>query len=299
MIQDLEIAETADNGINVDDGEDRANAEAARFVVFRNLETVKLDAYAFAPAARGVIADNVFYFARSALNAGEDINVGDGTDTGSFSLVRNHGSHTTIRRRQHRASLLSAAAIGSQPSASGRFTSTNGSCRAGLRAEQNGGIRLASKRAMPTLEHEMTLRLQTRGPLASTDGSPLGARQYWEMTEGELSGARIHAKIAMPGGDWYRSGADGFGRPDVRVQLVTDDGQVIMLAYTGLVEVTDRFRRAAESGGSTQFGDQYMRMAMFFDSGAPQYAWLTQHLFVAEGRIAGRSEIEYRVYRVT
>jgi Protein of unknown function (DUF3237) len=152
---------------------------------------------------------------------------------------------------------------------------------------------------MPTLEHDMTYRFRTRGPLPSTTGSPMGERLYYEMTEGELRGPRIRARIAMPGGDWYRVGADGFGRPDVRLQLITDDDQVILLHYTGLVEVTEAFTRAADSGGSTDFGDQYMRMTMSFDTGSPRYAWLTQHLFVAEGRIAGPSEIEYRIYRVT
>jgi hypothetical protein len=103
----------------------------------------------------------------------------------------------------------------------------------------------------------------------------------------------------MPGGDWNQVGADGFGRPDVRVQFITDDEQIILLHYRGLVQVTDAFKHAAASGGTTRFEDQYMRMVMCFDTGAPKYAWLNQHLFIAEGRIAGRDEIEYRIYRVT
>ena len=38
IVQNLEIADTSDNGINVDDGEDVANAEAARFVMFRDVD---------------------------------------------------------------------------------------------------------------------------------------------------------------------------------------------------------------------------------------------------------------------
>ena len=55
---------------------------------------------------------------------------------------------------------------------------------------------------MMTLEHEMTYRLKTRGPLGTTNGSPIGARQYWEMSEATLTGPRINAKLGMPGGDW-------------------------------------------------------------------------------------------------
>jgi len=118
------------------------------------------------------------------------------------------------------------------------------------------------------------------------------------MTEGTLTGDRINATIAMPGGDWNVVGTDRFGRPDVRVQFVTDDGAVVLLHYTGLVERTDNFNKAAESGEATGWEDQYMRMFMTFDTGAERYAWLNQHLFIAEGRLAGPSEIEYAIYQI-
>jgi hypothetical protein len=152
---------------------------------------------------------------------------------------------------------------------------------------------------MAGLEFEMTYQLRVRGPMAATHGSPIGECIYWEMSEGTLDGPRIKARIAMPGGDWYRPGADGFGRPDVRAQFITYDGAVILLHYTGLVQMNDAFTQAAETGSATRFEDHYMRMAMHFDTGAPRYAWLNQHLFVAEGRLTGRDQIEYRIYRVT
>ena len=34
-------------------------------------------------------------------------------------------------------------------------------------------------------------------------------------------------------------GPDGFGRIDVRAQIVTDDGAVLYLTYTGLVKMSD------------------------------------------------------------
>jgi hypothetical protein len=148
------------------------------------------------------------------------------------------------------------------------------------------------------LRYEMTYRFRVRGPLPPTEGSPRGARQYWEMTAGTLQGDRIQATIAMPGGDWHVVGSDQFGRPDVRVQFVTQDGAVILLHYTGLVERTAAFNAAADAGGDTGWDDQYMRMFMTFETGAERYAWLNQHLFVARGRLAGPAEIEYEIYRM-
>jgi hypothetical protein len=149
------------------------------------------------------------------------------------------------------------------------------------------------------LEHALTYRFSTRGPLGSTEGSALGTRQYWEMSRGTLTGDDLHAEIAMPGGDWANLGPDGFTRPDVRVQLVTDDGALILMHYTGLIEVTDRFAEAASNDDATDWDDQYMRFAFSFDTGAERYRWLTRSLFVGRGHILGTHDLEYEIYRVT
>jgi hypothetical protein len=141
-----------------------------------------------------------------------------------------------------------------------------------------------------TLHPEVTYRFTTRGPLSPTTGSPLGERQYFEMTAGTLTGDRINARIAMPGGDWMWRSPDGFWRPDVRVQLVTDDNAVVLLPYRGLVQQTEAFKRAASGSSETTWMDQYMRMFMTFGTGAEKYAWLNQSLFIAEGRLISASE---------
>jgi hypothetical protein len=149
------------------------------------------------------------------------------------------------------------------------------------------------------LEHVLTYRFSIRGPLGSTEGSPHGTRQYWEMTEGTLTGEGLRASIAMPGGDWYIASPDGFGRPDVRVQLQTDDGALILMSYTGLVEQTDAFVNAATNDQPTGWDDQYMRFAVRFETGAVKYRRLNESLFVARGHLLGTTELEYEIYRVT
>jgi hypothetical protein len=149
------------------------------------------------------------------------------------------------------------------------------------------------------LERVLTYRFSIRGPLGPTEGSPRGARQYWEMTRGTLTGDGLRAEIAMPGSDWMGLSPDGYWRPDVRVPLQTDDGALILMHYTGLVEQTDRFIQAASTDRATDWDDQYMRFAVFFDTGAERYTWLNQRLFLARGRILGTTELEYEIYRVT
>ena len=149
---------------------------------------------------------------------------------------------------------------------------------------------------MISFEKEMTYRVKIRGPLPSTAGNPLSEVQYYEMSEAWLDGPRIKARSTMPGGDWMRVGLDGLWRPDVRVQFTTDDGVTVLLSYSGLVKPNPRFIQAATDGVATAFEDQYLRQVMRFETGDQRYIWLTQEIYIAEGRLAGPSEIDYNVY---
>jgi hypothetical protein len=150
---------------------------------------------------------------------------------------------------------------------------------------------------MIMLEREMTYRVKVRGPL-SVAGAPLGEIRYFEMSDAWLDGPRIKARAAMPGGDWMRVGVDGLWRPNVRVQFSTNDGATVLLHYTGLVKPNARFTKAAQDGATTAFEDQYLRQVMHFLTGDQRYIWLTQEIYIAEGRLAAQSEIEYQVYRI-
>ena len=149
------------------------------------------------------------------------------------------------------------------------------------------------------LVRELTYRVRTTGPLKSTAGSPFGERSYWVVSEAELVGPRLKARLAAPGSDWMHVSDDGFWRPDVRMPFTTNDGETILLHYTGLVQQTDAFKAAAEANRQTQWDEQYMRLAMRFDAGAARYAWLNASLFIARGRLLGTGHIEYDVHRVT
>ncbi len=152
---------------------------------------------------------------------------------------------------------------------------------------------------MIALEAEMTYTVKTTHPLTPTSGSPSVARQYWQVSEARLVGDRIQAELAASGIDWMEMSADGFWRPDVRAQFKTHDDAVILMEYRGLVEQTETFKRAAELDRATDWSDQYMRLAIRFDTGAHAYRWLNTSLFVAAGRLLGTGHIEYAVYRVT
>lgn len=113
-----------------------------------------------------------------------------------------------------------------------------------------------------------------------------------------LEGPNIRATTVMPGIDWFTPHADGFGRPHVRLAFRTSDGALVLLEYHGIVHATAAFTRAVERDASTHWDDQYMRMALTFDTSVERYAWLMQSLFIARGRLLSAKAIEYDVYRV-
>jgi Protein of unknown function (DUF3237) len=152
---------------------------------------------------------------------------------------------------------------------------------------------------MIELEYEMTYAETIEGPLGPTTDSALGERICWEVTAATLRGRRIDATLAMPGTDWIRLGSDGVRRPDLRAQLVTDDGSLVLFRYElALIRSSDRFLAALASGEATDFDDQYMRIAPHFEVGAGRYSWLDESLFLGRGRLTGPNAIEYEIYRV-
>ena len=149
------------------------------------------------------------------------------------------------------------------------------------------------------LESVFTYRVKTTGPLPDTKGSPRGERQNWIVSDATLKGPKINAALAAPGSDWMNVSNDGFSRPDIRLPSITDDGETVLAHYTGLVEQTDVFKKAAVANRPTAWEDQYMCLLMHFDTGAQRYRWLNTSLFVARGRLVGTGNIEYECFRLT
>ena len=56
---------------------------------------------------------------------------------------------------------------------------------------------------------------------------------------GWARGERINGTVFGPGADWVTIGPDGYGRIDVRLQVLTDYGAVLYVTYAGVLEMTD------------------------------------------------------------
>ncbi len=95
---------------------------------------------------------------------------------------------------------------------------------------------------------------------------------------------------------------DGFMRMDVRIQIRTTDGAVVCVHYFGPAEASSRMIEATKQCKETSFSDQSIRSHWRLESGAAQYAWVNQSVFVGEGRVRpftpGVLGFEHRIYRV-
>ncbi len=149
----------------------------------------------------------------------------------------------------------------------------------------------------PELVHECTYSARLK-PAVDFGAGPTGHRLYAEVTGGTVSGARISGRLTSGGGDWVVSGADGFGRIDVRAQVTTDDGANIFAQYYGLLEMNEAAMTAVLTGTGTDYADQYFRVTPRFETGDERYQWLTQSVFLATGHMIPGG-VEYELYRVT
>ena len=128
--------------------------------------------------------------------------------------------------------------------------------------------------------------------------TPTGMSIVAPVTGGWVKGERLNGTVTGPGADWLLVGNDGYGRLDVRVQMVTDDGACIYAYYDGVLEMNEAFMAASGSDGSTDFGDNYFRTLVRMETGDERYAWVNTTVFVGCGR-AHENGVEYELYRVT
>ena len=148
-----------------------------------------------------------------------------------------------------------------------------------------------------TLHPLLTFRAELAPPQVLGAG-PYGQRQVLVCTGGQATGERLSGTLLPGGGDWLLGGADGFGRLDVRVTLQTHDGALVLITYTGVLELGERALQAFTTGPSTEYGEVPFLVAPRFETGDPRYAWLNALVCVGQGRLHPGPAVEYDVSEV-
>ena len=152
---------------------------------------------------------------------------------------------------------------------------------------------------MPELAFEFEFSAQLGR--ADFGAGPFGRRVLFRGTGGGIvHGDQLEGVMEGPGGDWFLSGADGYGRIDVRSNIRTTDDALIYMQYHGLVRLTPAvltvLNGEPDPGGDN---DQYLFTAPRLETGDPRYLWVNQTMFLGEGQVSTGPRVDYRIYRVT
>ncbi len=114
--------------------------------------------------------------------------------------------------------------------------------------------------------------------------TPYGQRKIVPVLGGTFTGDRLNGRILPEGGhDWALTRADGVLVLDVRLTLETDDGAHILMTYRGVRTGPPEVMARMAAGEHIDPAEYYFRIVPFFETGAPQYAWLNSIVCVGFG----------------
>ena len=142
---------------------------------------------------------------------------------------------------------------------------------------------------------DLVMNLEPPRHLGAT---PLGKRRLFTVTSGTFQGARLRGTVLpQPAADWLLERADGSARQDVRIVLETDDGETILMTYTGVRHATPEVAARLARGERVDVSEYYLRTAPFFETASEKYTWLNHLVSVAVG---GRTPggVAYRVFEI-
>jgi hypothetical protein len=118
----------------------------------------------------------------------------------------------------------------------------------------------------------MTLRLRV-APTQDIGAVPYGKRVTFPITGGSFEGDRLRGKVLPGGYDWTTRRPDGILELDERITLETDDGALIHMAFTGIVD-------------DTRPGSPYFHSLPRFEAAEARYSFLNRIIAVGTGERA-------------
>ena len=132
----------------------------------------------------------------------------------------------------------------------------------------------------PGLESELMMQLSLTAGEQLNAGETLVA----PITGGRFSGSGIQGTVLPGGADWMTL-SEGHNNLDVRITLVTDDGDYIYMSYTGILIFADNP------------GDMYWTVAIRFQTASENLDWLNHIVAVGKGN-AANGTINYDIFRI-
>src|SRR5215469_17298039 len=128
----------------------------------------------------------------------------------------------------------------------------------------------------PTVSVETEYLATVEAPLEPAQ--PAGSRVIVNVpTGGTVRGPKINGTIVAPYGDWLIVMPDGSLRLDVRATIKTDDGEIILVTYSGAIASGKEVNERLNNGEVLTTKDyEYFITAPQFTTGSKKYDWLNR-----------------------
>ncbi len=126
------------------------------------------------------------------------------------------------------------------------------------------------------------MRLNVR-KLQVIGAAPGVHRRVGVVPSGIFEGNRLSGEVLEGGNDWQSVRSDGSTTLDVRLVLKTNDHALIGMTYKGIRQGPADAIARLESGEVIDPASYYFRIAPFFETEAPQYAWLNNIVAIGTG----------------
>ena len=135
-------------------------------------------------------------------------------------------------------------------------------------------------------------------PIQTLGATPFGERRVIPVSGGRFTGERLAGRI-LPhaGSDLLLGRADGSFAQDVRLTLESEDGRLILMTYRGIRHSSPEVAARLARGETVPPTDYYLRIAPFFETAAPDYAWLNRIVSVGLGERQPNGA-SYKVFEV-
>ncbi len=114
--------------------------------------------------------------------------------------------------------------------------------------------------------------------------APVGKRRLDRLDKGHFKGPKVQAEMLTGGMDLLLGGADGALRPDVRLILKLDDGEILLIQYRGVRHAPAEVMQRIAQGERVPPGEYYLRTSLVFETASRKYGWMNRIVGVGVGR---------------
>jgi hypothetical protein len=127
--------------------------------------------------------------------------------------------------------------------------------------------------------------------------APVGKRRLDRLDKGHFKGPKIQAEIVTGGMDILLGGTDGAVRPDVRLILKLDDGEILLIQYRGVRHAPAEVMQRIAQGERVPPDEYYLRTSLVFETASKNYHWMNRIVGIGVGR-REPSAVFYDVFEV-